>query len=50
MLNRLITRQHYMRLRLLWDRLPDYCKTARLREKVKEMASPLLLSKLAFRA
>ena len=34
----------------LWDRLPDYCKTARLWEKVKEMASPSLLSKLAFRA
>jgi hypothetical protein len=24
----------------LWDGLPDYCKTARLWEKVKEMASP----------
>ena len=34
----------------LWDRLPDYCKTKQLLDKLKEMASPSLLSKLTFRA
>ena len=33
----------------LWDRLPDLCKKKQLREKIKNMASSPLLSKLEVR-
>ncbi len=32
----------------LWDILPDYCKTRQVMNKIKEMASPSLLTKLEF--
>ena len=30
----------------LWDSLPDYCKTAKTLEKMKDIASQALLDKL----
>ena len=32
----------------LWDSLPDYCKTRQVMNKIKEMTSPSLLTKLEF--
>jgi hypothetical protein len=39
-------KSHELEIIELWDSLPDYCKTPQILEKVKTMASPILLDKL----